>query len=134
MTRYHILLLALFCSPLVGLAQHVEATNYGVRVIKPENQPLVDSVRSKWNLQHPGERVFDTFPIPNAYQTGSAVAMPNAYQGDNCVPMPNVYQDNPAERIITVKSDRLSDFKPDSLLQRELDKLRDTLEKRKPKE
>ena len=132
MNRLCIYLIALFCSPVVGLAQQEDGTADSLRLEKPEAQVLVGPVRSK--PQRADERVFNTFPMPNAYRSDSAVAMPNAYQGDNCVPMPNVYQNNPTERIIHVKPDSVSNFKPDSLLQRELDKLKDTLEKRKPKE
>ena len=94
----------------------------------------MDSSLSVLKLKQPGVRVFDTYPMPNVYQGDYTVAMPNAYRGDNCVPMPNVYQSRPAERIIDVELDSVGDFTPDSLLLREYDKRRDTLEKRKPDE
>lgn len=132
----YILLIALFGSPMVGLAQHSDDLNADLRRIKRKTGAAADSVRSELKLRRSPEHVFDTYPMPNAYQQDYAAAMPNAYRGDNCVPMPNVYQDKPTERIIKVKLDSVSGFKPDSLLLRELDKLSDTLtlEKPKPKE
>ncbi|MGV3761705.1 hypothetical protein [Parapedobacter sp.] len=133
MNRLCIFLIVLFSSPAIGLAQQERDGNDSLRLEKPEAQVLVGPVRSKRQLQRPGERMFDTSPMPNVYQGDYAIAMPNAYQGDNCVPMPNVYQGKPAERIINVRPDSAGNIKPDSLL-RERYKPRDTLENRKPKE
>ena len=133
MDRRCIFLIVLFCSPAIGLAQQADGSNDSLRLEKLEAQVLVGPVRSKRDLQRPGERVFDTFPMPNVYQGDYAIAMPNAYRGDNCVPIPNVYQASPTERIIIVRPDSVRNARPDSLL-RELDKLKDTSKKQQPKE
>lgn len=112
--------LILLCSPVVGFSQHADSTESKLRLPDLEVQVLVDSVRSERNPQRLGAQVFDTYPMPNAYQGDRAVALPNAYRGDNCVPMPNAYQAAPSR--FTIKSENSGKTVPDSVLMDILEK------------
>lgn len=130
MNRFHIVLVAIFCSPLVGFTQHDRDMKDGLRIIKPTNRIAADSILSESMIKRAGDRVFDTYPMPNAYRGDYAVAMPNIYRGDNCVPMPNLYQENPASYIIKV--DSIGGGMADSTLVDKYDEVKETFRKQQP--
>jgi len=104
MNGLYIFLIAIVCSPVVGLAQNEDETERHIAppTIKPTaTLPIIRYDKQKaTNLamsfdapkpKHNDNRAFPTHPMPNGYRGDNAVPMPNAYRGDNCVPMPNVY-------------------------------------------
>lgn len=130
MNGFHIVLIAAFFSPLVGFTQYDGNMKDGLRVVKPTNRVAADSILSESMTKHVGDRVFDPYPMPNAYRGDYAVAMPNIYRGDNCVPMPNLYQGKPTGYIIEV--DSIGGGRPDSVLVGKYEKAKETLRKQQP--
>ncbi|MFB2121162.1 hypothetical protein [Parapedobacter sp. 2B3] len=130
MNRCYNFLVAFFCLPVVGFAQHDGGTG-ALRMMKPERRTVIDSVLSDSKPKR-GDRVFDTYPMPNGYRRDYAVAMPNAYRGDNCVPIPNAYQVGPGSFI--VQTDRITgEHVVDSALMNQLNKLLDKQKEQSPK-
>jgi len=127
MKRFYIFLIVVFCLPVVGFAQRDGDMTDGSRIAKPRNGATPDSIPSESISRRAGDRVFNTYPMPNAYHSDYAIAMPNGYRGDNCIPIPNAYQENPTR--FTIKVDSIGSSVPDSVLMDKLDKLKQTLSK-----
>jgi len=125
MNGHYLFLIAFFCWPMIGLTQQHPQDTAGQRLITSENRPVADSTLSVSTPKRVGNRVYNTYPMPNAYRSDYAVAMPNGYRGDNCVPMPNAYQETPAGSII--RRVEGAGGEPDSVLMERLDKLKETL-------